>query len=99
MTADVHHVVNPAHEPEVALGVAARAVAGKVSMRELRPIRLYVALIVAPNAAQHSRPWTRQHRVTAPTQRNRFATVVDDVGENAGQRMSRTAGKQRRHAR
>ena len=36
MAADVDHVVDAAHQPEVAVGILARAVAGKVAARECR---------------------------------------------------------------
>ena len=41
---DVHHVVDAAEQPEVAVLVDARAVAGEVDVVVLRPVRLAVAL-------------------------------------------------------
>src|SRR5579862_6153751 len=87
MAADVHHVVDAAHEPIVAFGVAMSAVAGKITMRKLRPIGLYVTLVVTPDAAQHAGPRTRQHHVAAAAQRHRVAVVADDVRADAGQRF------------
>src|SRR5579875_2760334 len=52
----VHHVVHPAEQPDVAVLVALGAVAGEVDTLEARPISRPVALIVAPDAAQHPRP-------------------------------------------
>ena len=48
---DVEDVVDPAQDPEVAVLVASRAVAGEVDRRgQLRPVGLHVALVVAPDA-------------------------------------------------
>ena len=53
---DVQHVVDAAHDPEVAVLVPARAVGGEVDARDLRPVLLLVALVVAVDRAQHRRP-------------------------------------------
>ena len=53
---DVHHVVDAAEEPEVAVEVLLRAVAREVHPREPAPVRLLVPLRVAVDAAQHRRP-------------------------------------------
>ena len=53
---DVEHVVDAADDPEVAVLVAARAVAGEVHVRDHVPVRLEVALVVAPERARHRRP-------------------------------------------
>ena len=54
---DVQHVVDAAHDPEVAVLVAARAVAGEVeAVLEVLPVGAQVALVVAPDRAQHRRP-------------------------------------------
>ena len=56
MAGHVQHVVDAPHDPVVAVGIAAGVVAGQIHVRHLRPILLLVALVVAPNAAQHARP-------------------------------------------
>ncbi len=62
---DVHDVVDPAEQPEVAVLVDPRAVAGEVDVAVLRPVGLAVALVVAVDAAQHRRPGPAQDEVAA----------------------------------
>jgi hypothetical protein len=61
---DVHDVVDPAEQPDVAVLVVLGAVAGEVVLRaEAAPVGLLVALRVAPDAAQHRRPRLGEHEV------------------------------------
>src|SRR5262249_59051832 len=53
---DVHHVVDPTHDPEVAVLVATGAVAREVDARHLAPVLLAVALGIAVHAAPHPGP-------------------------------------------
>ena len=66
---DVHDVVDPAEQPEVAVVVLLRAVAGEVAAGEARPVGLLVALVVAPQGAQHRRPRLGQDEVAARRRR------------------------------
>src|SRR5437588_771130 len=77
---DQHYVVDSAKQPEVAVLISLRAIAGKVHARESAPVDVLIALIVAPDRAQHTRPGLLKDEVASASQRNRFATVVDDVG-------------------
>src|SRR5205823_10575256 len=95
---DEHDVVDPAEQPEVALVVALRAVAREVFPLEARPVRVLVALRVAPDAAQHRRPGTPQCEIAAAGNTNVAPGVVADVGLDAGERKRRAAGLQRRRA-
>ena len=52
---DVHHVVHAPEQPEVAVFVALRPVAGEVDVVVLRPVLLDVAVRVTPDPAQHRR--------------------------------------------
>ena len=52
---DVEHVVDAPDDPEVAVLVAARAVAGEVHAGHVAPVRLAEALVVAPDACAASR--------------------------------------------
>ena len=56
VAADVHDVVDAAEDPEVAVFVAARGVAGEVDAWDALPILLLVALGIAPEGARHARP-------------------------------------------
>ena len=67
---DVHHVVDAAEEPEVAVLVALRPVTREVHPREAAPVRLLVALGVAVDAAEHCRPGPLQDEVAAAAERD-----------------------------
>src|SRR5438874_13785564 len=56
MAADFDHVVDATHDPVVAVLVLPGVIAGEVMPRQLRPVLLLVALVVAPNAAEHAGP-------------------------------------------
>src|SRR6266513_2127651 len=86
---DLHHVVDPAHEPEVTVLVAARAVAGEVLPGIAAPVRLAVALVILVDPAEHRRPGPRQNEVPGPTSRYRLPVFVDDVGLDAWERERR----------
>ena len=88
MAADVHYVIDAAHEPEVAVLSRLTAVAGEIHVRKFRPVRFFVALGIAPNAAQHRRPRALEHAITAAAERNAFARVVDDVAQERRERLS-----------
>ena len=63
----VHHVVDPAEQPDVAVVVDLGAVAGEVAalLGEARPVGVLEALVVAPEGAQHRRPRLGEHQVAA----------------------------------
>ena len=67
MPGHVHHVVDPAEQPDVAVRVVLGAVTGEVEalVGEARPVRVAVPLLVAPDAAQHRRPRLVEHQVAA----------------------------------
>ena len=56
MTGNIQHVVDAAHDPVVAVGVAACVVAGQILAGDLAPVDVLVPIIVAPDAAEHSGP-------------------------------------------
>ena len=65
MAGDVDHVVDAPHDPEVAVLVLARAVAGEVAAGDLAEVRLHEALVVAEDRAQHRRPRPLDHEEAA----------------------------------
>ena len=88
----VQHVVDPAHDPVVAVVVAAGVVAGQVVVRHLGPVLLAIPLVVAPNAAQHAGQGlviTSQPPCPAGTG---LPLPIDDRRHDAGQRLGATAG-------
>ena len=96
-----HDVVDAAEQPEVAVVVALGAVAREVLAVEAAPVRVAVALGIAPDAAQHRRPRPFEHEVAAAGDADRLARVVDDVGLDAraaGTSRSRASAWSRRAA-
>src|SRR5207248_1969171 len=63
---DVDHIVDAAEQPEVAVGVTLRAVAGDVdATAPLVPVLADVAIGIAVDAAQHRRPRPRERQQSA----------------------------------
>src|SRR5699024_11116586 len=62
---DVHDVVDPAEDPQVAVGVPLGAVAGEVValLGEAGPVGVAIALHIAPDAAEHGGPRLGDHQV------------------------------------
>src|SRR5690606_647837 len=60
---DVDHVVPAAGDPPLAVGAAARVVAGAVGPREGPEVGVYVALVVTVNGAHLPRPRVQDHQV------------------------------------
>src|SRR6266545_2566759 len=96
---DVHHVVHPAEQPEVAVLVDARTVARKVGAGVPRPVRLAVTLVVLVDPPQHCRPRAPQDEVAAPARPDLVPLLVVDGGVDPGEGSRGRAGLQRRHAR
>src|SRR5438128_2721243 len=80
---DVEHVVNAADDPEISVLVAARAVAGEIHAFEIAPVRLLVASLVAPDAAQHPRPRFSDDKFAALIRPEFLAVVIHDRGVHA----------------
>ncbi len=83
---DEHHVVDPAEQPQVAVLVPLRAVAGEVDALEPGPVRFDEPLVVAPDGAQHARPRVANGQVATASIGDGRAGVVDHVGGDARQR-------------
>src|SRR5205085_8508947 len=80
---DVHHVVDAPEQPEVALLVDPRPVAGEVDAGIARPVRLLEALGVAEDAARHRRPGPAQDEVAAASRPDLVPGLVVDRGGDA----------------
>ena len=104
---NVHHVVDAAQHPDVAVGVDACTVTGEVPalLGVPRPVRLLVPLRIAPDAAQHRRPRLIQHQVArhvlglVGAGHQFLAVFVDDLRRDARQRLHRRTGLGRRDTR
>src|SRR4029079_7332500 len=103
VAADVDHVVDAAHDPVVAVVVLAGVVASEVVALELRPVLLFVAVVIAPDAAEHAGPGTADAEHAALVRFDGLASFVENRGDDAGERLGATAGLcwnragQRRH--
>ena len=91
MAGDVHHVIDAAEQPEVAVLVNARTVADEIRVLEAAPVGLLVTLGVAVDAAQHRRPRLADHQVPTASGRNLFAGVVVNGGIDGGEGLGRRA--------
>src|SRR5215211_7692873 len=90
MARHVHHVVDPAEQPEVAVRVDARAVTGEVEAREALPVRRAEAGVIAEDPTRHRGPRLLEHEV-APAVLDPLALLVDDRRGDAGERLRRRA--------
>ena len=84
VSGDVHDIVDATQEPQGPVEVDLGAVTGEVVLRPPRPVGVDVALVVAPDTAQHRGPGLGEHEVTAVAGFNRGAVVVDDRCADAG---------------
>ena len=92
VAADVDDVVDAAHEPEVAVGVLARAVAGEVAAGDIGPIGLLVALGVAVDGAGHGGPGLADDEQAAAAGGDGFAFFGDDFRLDAEEGARGRAG-------
>ena len=92
MAADVDDVVDAAHEPEVAVGIAARAVAGEVAAGNFAPIGFFVALRVAVDGARHRGPGFADDEQAAVAVRDRLALFCNYFGHNSEERACGRSG-------
>jgi len=56
MAGNIQDIIDAAHNPEIAVFVLPAAITGEVAALDLAPIRIFVALRIAPEAAQHAGP-------------------------------------------
>src|SRR5215218_9727357 len=84
MSAYINNIIDPAHYPEIAVLIAARAVASEIDAFNLRPVLLFITLVVAPDRSQHRRPWSFNHQITAFVCSNRLAVTCHHVSFDAG---------------
>src|SRR5699024_9563965 len=76
---DVHDIVHPAQQPDVAVLVVLGAVTGEVGAGEAGPVGLLEPLLITPDAAQHTRPGFVDHQVATTTGAHRLTGVVPDL--------------------
>ena len=89
---NVDDVINAAHDPEIAVLVAAGTVTGEVLAFDLAPVLGLKALVVTINGPNHARPGLSDHQQAANVGRQRAAVTVDDLRDNADERLRGRAG-------
>src|SRR5215510_6994032 len=89
MTGDVDDVVDPAHDPEISVGIAARTVAGKVNAFDVAPVLLPEAVRISVDRPHHRRPGTLHHEEAAFINTDRLSGAVHDFRNDSGQRSCR----------
>ena len=86
MAGDVDDVVDPTHQPVVAVLVLLRAVARHVDLGPvLGEVRRDVALVVAEERAEHPGPGALHHEEAARATLHRVSLLVHDLGSDAGE--------------
>src|SRR4030095_12434682 len=83
MAGHVQHVVDPAHNPEVAIFILARAISGKIAALYLAPVRVLVALRIAPNTAQHAWPWFAENQLAASVARHSASRLINHLRKHS----------------
>src|SRR5260221_12481654 len=85
VTADVEHVVDAAHDPEVSVFIFAGAVSGEIHAGNLGPVILHVAVGIAVNRAQHSGPRALDDEESAGAFWDGLAFPGHDLWDDAGE--------------
>src|SRR5579871_3043071 len=100
MTADIHHVVDSAQDPVIAVGIAAGGVAREVGSRDSAPILFFVALGISPDRSNHRRPGPANNQKSFAIGADFVAAQVHDGRDDSrhGQRSgARLGGNGSRH--
>src|SRR2546423_15284787 len=98
MSGDINHIVDAAHDPEVSILIASRAVAGEIHAFDLRPILLSITLVVAIDCAQHPGPWTGDDEIPAFVWSDRLAIAGHHIRFNSRKGLGCRARFRRRRA-
>src|SRR5579871_3900013 len=99
MARNIEYVVDASHDPEVAVFVLTRAIAGEVAARNLREVGLLEAFRIAVDGAQHRRPWFLDHQKSARSWRHGDSVFVYHIGCDSRQRTSGRSRLSRRCSR
>src|SRR5690606_11277009 len=88
---NVQYIVDAAHNPVVAILVAAGVVPRQVLARHLAPVLLAIPLVVPPDPAQHAGPWTADHQPSPLARRHGLSAAIDDLRHDTRKRLRATA--------
>src|ERR1700692_1772170 len=83
MPTDVQNVIDPPHDPKIAILISAGAIAGEVTPFDLAPVLFFVTWLIAPDCAQHRRPRFADNEFASHIGRNFVPLVIDYRGVNA----------------
>ena len=91
---DIQHIIDAAHNPEIAVLVLTGTVAGQIIFAaKFRPVGIHITLLIAPDGAQHGRERFGNHQITALIGLgNTVAIFIHHVRCNAGQWNGAGAG-------
>ena len=84
MAGNVDDIIDASHDPEISVLIFARAVAGEVHAGNLRPVLLHIAVGIAIDGAQHSRPGLLEDQESAGAEGDRLAIHSHNFGNDAG---------------
>ena len=93
----VHHVIHTAHDPVVAIGIAACAIPRKVEMlavlgRDVLPIGAAESLVIAKNRPHHARPGMLHDQIATLVVAYRVAIEIHHIRQNAGEGLGGGTG-------
>src|SRR5690349_257511 len=98
VTADIEHVIETAHDPEVAVFVAPGTVASKIPAFVKAPVDLLIAFLVAPKGAKHGGPWFANDETASLVGFAILPVRIDHGGIDSKERKRCGAGLGRRRA-
>ena len=98
MARNIEDVIDATNDPEVAILVSPRAVAGEIAALDFAPVLLLEPSVVAVNRSQHRWPWFADDELAALIWSDLFALVVDDGGIDAKKGQGSRSGFSRRGA-
>src|SRR6059036_4159667 len=92
MTGNVDHVIDPSHDPQVAVLIAPGSITGEINAWNFTPVLFPVSLGITVDRAQHGWPGTFDHQKSTLIGTDGFALPVDDINHHTRQRSGRRAG-------
>src|SRR5262245_8263889 len=84
MTRDIDHIINTAHDPEVAVFISPGAIAGEIHAWHFAPLLFLVALGISVNVPQHRWPRAFDDKKSSLICSVRISLPIDDIGDNSG---------------
>src|SRR5215467_6248279 len=86
MAGYIEHIVDAAHDPEIAVFIFARAITSEVGAGDLRPILLHIAVRIAIDRTQHAGPGLPNDEESARPFWDRLTVHRDDLGDDSEER-------------